>query len=159
MHPRMIHWIQSHPDACDPAESGRSRRGAGEHRHHASGEESAGPFGGGAFGVRRPLRFLAWKLQLDETQIAELAAVLNDLKTERAQAAVDERRTLSAFADAMVGESFDATKAGEAATFRVDSAKRLQQIVATSLGRIHALLQPGQRARFATLVRTGALLL
>src|SRR5918992_5355369 len=41
---------------------------------------------GASFGVRRPLRFLAWKLGLDEKQSAELAKVLADMKTERAQA-------------------------------------------------------------------------
>src|SRR5579883_2516614 len=45
--------------------------------------------GGGGFGVRRPLRFLAHKLGLDEPQIAEFARILNELKTERAQAEVD----------------------------------------------------------------------
>jgi len=52
--------------------------------------------GGGSFGVRRPLRFLAYKLELDEAQVTELAAILADLKTERAQARVDERRSTSA---------------------------------------------------------------
>src|SRR5947209_20584347 len=37
-------------------------------------------FGGGPFGVRRPLRFLAYKLGLDEKQVAELARVLDELK-------------------------------------------------------------------------------
>src|SRR5258706_12358795 len=41
---------------------------------------------GASFGVRRPLRFLAWKLELDEKQTVELAKVLAELKTERAQA-------------------------------------------------------------------------
>ena len=63
-----------------------------------------GGFGeGGPFGVKRPLRFLAYKLELDENQVAKLARLLDELKTERAQAAVDERRTLTAFADAMAG--------------------------------------------------------
>src|SRR5262249_54025915 len=68
---------------------------------------------GGMFGVRRPLRFLAYKLELDEAQVTRLAQILDELKTERAQAAVDDRRTLSAFADAMAGASFDAARAGE----------------------------------------------
>jgi len=49
--------------------------------------------------VRRPpLRFLAQRLNLDERQVRELARFLDELKTERAQAEVDRRRTLSAFA-------------------------------------------------------------
>ena len=64
------------------------------------GHEGFG-FGGGGFGVRRPLRFLAYKLGLDEKQVAELARLLDEVKTERAQAEVDDRRTLSEFADAL----------------------------------------------------------
>src|SRR5262249_25166273 len=67
-------------------------------------------FGGGGFGVRRPLRFLAHKLDLDERQVAELARILDELKTERAQAEVDRRRTVAAFADALSGDAFNAAK-------------------------------------------------
>ena len=62
--------------------------------------------------MRRPLRFLAYKLELDERQVAELARILDELKTERAQAEVDRRRSLSGFADAVGGSTFDAARAG-----------------------------------------------
>jgi Spy/CpxP family protein refolding chaperone len=123
--------------------------------HHGGGDD--GEFGGGAFGVRRPLRFLAYKLELSEEQVEELARILNDLKTERAQAAVDNRRTTSAFADAIAGETFDTEKVSAAAGDRVKSAERLRDAVATALGKIHALLDPQQRAKLAYLIRTGAL--
>src|SRR5215470_17810632 len=77
-------------------------------------DEMDDDFGGGGFGVRRPLRFLAHKLDLDDKQVAEFARILDELKTERAQAEVDRRRTLTAFADALSGETFDKGKAGEA---------------------------------------------
>ena len=54
------------------------------------------------------MRFLAQKLDLDERQIAELARILDELKTELAQAEVDQRRTISSFADALTGDTFDA---------------------------------------------------
>jgi Spy/CpxP family protein refolding chaperone len=111
---------------------------------------------GGAFGVRRPLRYLAHHLQLDERQTAELARILDDLKTERAQVAVDERRAVSAFADALAGDALDQAKLGEAAGSRVKSAERLRDAVVTAVGRIHALLDPEQRKHLAFLVRTGA---
>src|SRR5207249_9796326 len=56
-------------------------------------------FGAGAFGVRRPLRFLAFQLRLHEAQTRELARILDELKTERAQPAVDHRRTPAALAN------------------------------------------------------------
>lgn len=132
-------------------------RGGWGGEHHAAGHDGDGDFGGGAFGVRRPLRFLAWKLELEEKQVAELAKILNELKTERAQAAVDNRRTIAAFADAVAGEAFDDAKVGEAAKERVNSAEKLRAAVVKALGGIHALLDPEQRQRFAYLIRTGAL--
>src|SRR5262245_63227798 len=132
MHPAMMYWWKSRHAAggCGPgAEAGCGPGGGGHHLGHGHGHGhghdderwAAGPggdggdFGGGAFGVRRPLRFLAYKLELDERQVAELAAILDELKTERAQAEVDRRRTLSGFADAVGGAAVDADKAGDAA--------------------------------------------
>src|SRR5512138_264578 len=68
-----------------------------------------GPHGG--MGVRRPLRFLAWKLELDEDQLGEVAKILGELKTERAQGEVDHAKGLAALADAVSSDSFDAARA------------------------------------------------
>lgn len=108
-------------------------------------------------GVRRPLRFLAWKLQLDEGQVKHVATILDQLKIERAQAEVDDRRAVSLLAEAAEGEAFDRTKADEAATLRTKSAQLVQRKVVESLERLHALLSPEQRERLAYLLRTGAL--
>jgi Spy/CpxP family protein refolding chaperone len=113
--------------------------------------------GGGSFGVRRPLRFLAYKLDLDERQIDALARILDELKTERAQAEVDRRRTVAAFADALSGDTFDNAKAGEGGNLRVQSETRLREAVLKALQQIHSLLHPEQRVRLAYLIRTGAL--
>ena len=112
---------------------------------------------GGQFGVRRPLRFLAYKLGLEDKQVAELARILDALKTERAQGAVDDRRTLSDFADALAGESFDAARAAAGGERRVESARKLRDAVVRSLEQIHAILNPEQRTRLAYLIRTGVL--
>jgi len=113
--------------------------------------------GGGGFGIRRPLRFLAHQLGLDESQIATLARVLDELKTERAQAAVDQRRTVAAFADSLAGAAFDTVKATEGGDLRVKSAERLRESVLKALQQIHAVLKLEQRERFAYLIRTGRL--
>jgi Spy/CpxP family protein refolding chaperone len=112
---------------------------------------------GGGFGVRRPLRVLAYKLGLDDKQVADMARILDELKTERAQAEVDNRRTLSEFAEALSGEAFDAAKASSAGERRVASAAKLRDTLLRSLQQIHAILNPDQRARFAYLLRTGVL--
>jgi Spy/CpxP family protein refolding chaperone len=109
--------------------------------------------------VRRPLRFLAHKLDLSDKQVDELAKVLSDLKTERAQVAVDQRRTTTAFADAMAEEAFDAAKVEAIADERVKSQERLRTALVTALRRIHGLLTPDQRSRLAYLLRTGALMI
>jgi Spy/CpxP family protein refolding chaperone len=119
-------------------------------RHATAGE-------GGEFGVRRPLRFLAYKLRLDERQVGELARILNALKTERAQAEVDARRAMAGLADAMAATTFDPQAAEAAATVRVRSAERLREAVTKALGELHALLDPEQRDRLAYLIRTGTL--
>ena len=120
---------------------------------HHHGDDGFGP----GFGVRRPLRFLAHKLDLDEKQIVKLARILDELKTERAQAAVDDRRTLAEFADALSGEQFDNAKAAAAGERRVESGRRLRATLVRSLEQIHAMLNPEQRERLAHLIRTGVL--
>ena len=159
----MLHWwrMRRHHGACGgearPGEGGE-HEGPGDPGGWRAGWRGGGDeWGGGPFGVRRPLRFLAFKLNLSEQQVAELAKILDELKTERAQAAVDDRRTTAAFADALGLEKFDEQKAAEGGGTRVKSAERLRDAVVKALGRIHALLDQGQRAQLAYLIRTGAL--
>ncbi|HZR82734.1 MAG TPA: Spy/CpxP family protein refolding chaperone [Candidatus Binatia bacterium] len=137
------------------SESERAREGdAGFFFGH---RDDPSDLAGGAFGVRRPLRFLAYKLGLDERQVGEMARILDDLKTERAQAEVDRRRTVAAFADAVGGAEFDAARASEGASLRVQSAERLRDAVMRALARIHSILDAEQRDRLAVLIRTGTL--
>jgi Spy/CpxP family protein refolding chaperone len=128
----------------------------GHGRHGGESAEEQPGFGGG-WGVRRPLRFLAHKLDLDQKQIAELARILDELKIERAQADVDDRRARAELADAILGANFDGGKAGAAGERRVQRAARLRDALVKALAAIHALLRPEQRERFAYLVRTGVL--
>ena len=157
----MHHWKARRCAEYRAAAGGYGAEGGGRRERWAyamAGEDDAPfGFGGGHFGVRRPLRFLAYRLDLDDAQVAELAKILDEIKTERAQAAVDHRRALSSFADAIAGESFDEAKARAGAELRLQSAGRLRDAVVTALGRLHRLLEPEQRERLAYLVRTGTL--
>jgi hypothetical protein len=144
----------------------RHHQHAGHEEAEFRGWEGDAPMGfdrgrdrGEQFGVRRPLRFLAHKLELDEPQIGELARILDELKIERAQIEVDDRRSLSEFADALGGEAFDAAKAASGGDRRVASAQRLRETLLRSLQQIHAMLRPDQRGRLAYLIRTGVLAL
>jgi Spy/CpxP family protein refolding chaperone len=107
--------------------------------------------------VRRPLRFLIHKLDLSEKQATQLARIIDELKTERAQSEVDERRTTASFADALAGDTFDDATATAAAKRRAESAERVANAVLEALRQIHALLEPEQREIFAYLTRSGAL--
>ncbi|MEP6655077.1 MAG: Spy/CpxP family protein refolding chaperone [Myxococcales bacterium] len=135
---------------------GGGERGGDDDEGGAGGGDGGG---GGPFGVRRPLRFIAYKLDLDDKQIAELARILDELKTERAQAEVDRRRTVSAFADAVSADVFDTNRAAEGARLRVASAERLRDAVLKALQQIHAMLDAEQRGKLAYLIRTGTLLI
>jgi Spy/CpxP family protein refolding chaperone len=136
------------------------REGCGHEGHHWGGHDDEGHGGGGGgFGIRRPLRFLAHELDLDDGQINALARILDELKTERAQADVDHRRTVAAFADALAGDAFDAKKASEGGDLRVKSAERLREGVLKALQQLHTILQPEQRVRIAYLIRTGRLVI
>jgi len=183
MHPGMLYWWANsrHREGCGDEVSAHDHSGWHGHRRGGRGERGDardqhdwrrnGPWqaggwhagwghhddGGGGFGVRRPLRFLAHKLELSEQQVTQLANILNDLKTERAQAEVDDRRTLAAFADAVASGSFDEARAKEGGDLRTKSAERLRDAVTRALGGIHALLDDEQRTRFAYLIRTGVL--
>src|SRR2546426_148905 len=135
--------------------------GCGPHAR-AAWEEAApwvaaasGLFFGGAFGVRRPLRFLAFQLGLEEAQTRELARILDELKTERAQASVDHRRMSAALADLLAEDSFDATRAAEAGRARVESAERMRQATVRALDPLHRVLRPEQRAKLALPIPAG----
>jgi Spy/CpxP family protein refolding chaperone len=166
MHPGFIGWWHARREAMraggcvSHAGGGCGPGGGGGHaRHqwaqgHGGGDDS---FDGGSFGVRRPLRFLAYKLELDDKQVDALARVLDELKTERAQAAVDHRRTTSAIAEAVAAETFDAAAVAKAAAARVESAERLRDAVVKALQGMHAILNADQRAKLAYLLRTGTL--
>ncbi len=115
--------------------------------------------GGGNFGVRRPLRYLSYQLDLDESQRRQIAAALDSLKIEREQAELDEKKMLSELADLVDagggdgGLDTDAVKTALSA--RVRSSEQLQKRTAKALKQIAEVLDPDQRQEFAYLIRTG----
>ncbi len=169
MHPGFFHHWRQRASSCEPSEyasahgscgPGELRGGCGAQGRHGHHEHRAGGFdedGGGGFGVRRPLRFLAQRLELDDDQVTKVATILSTLKTERAQAAVDGRRRITTIADVIEAAAFDNAKAESAATEQVKIAERLRDAVTAALRDMHAALTDEQRKRLAYLLRTGAL--
>jgi hypothetical protein len=161
---RFDHWRRlAHELAfasCDPSdwartwaedETRRARRFA-----HGRGDGD-GPFGGAGLGVRRPLRFLADRLDLDEAQVQALARTLERLKLERAQAELDLRRAAAELADAFEAETFAREHVEAAAGLRAAAAQRAQEALARALEELHGQLAPEQRGRLAALVRAGVI--
>src|SRR2546430_13190799 len=92
MHPGMMHWWQSRH-----AREYAVHAGCGSMMAHAArwaAPPGHGDFGPGAVGVRRPLRYLAYKLELDERHVTQLAPIPNKLKPERATAKDDGSRAV-----------------------------------------------------------------
>ena len=92
-----------------------------------------------------------------DAQVSELARILDELKTERAQAEVDRRRSLGTFADALGEDRSIAIARSRAPICACRARPGCATPWCTALGKLHALLDPEQRARLAYLIRTGAL--
>lgn len=159
MHPGFIGWWQQqrsghmigHECECGP-------HGCGPAPSHGGGCHNAAPSEDfGTFGVRRPLRFLAHKLELSDEQVAKVATILNGLKTERAQAEVDQRRRIASIADAFESNDFEVAKIESAGQTQVVTAERLKQAVTGALRELHTVLDESQRKKLAYLLRTGVL--
>ena len=123
--------------------------------HNRNSMESRWHRGGASFGVRRPLRYLSHRLDLDESQVRRMASVLNQLKTEREQATLDEKRTVANLAGLLTEgtptlEDCKAQLAG-----RVSAAEHMQNETAKAVVAISELLDEDQRGEFIDLLLTG----
>ena len=155
MHPGFYYqWKRSQEDRG--GEERASACGREGWRRHGRSHGRAG-YQASGFGVRRPLRHMAHKLDLDDEQIDTLAGILNVLKTEQAQARLDEQRSIAGIADSVERDDFDKVAAAEALSARVEAAERLKEEVLTTLEKTHEMLDPEQRKRLAYLLRSGQL--
>lgn len=143
-YPRYAYAHEGYRSSLSPGRY-ESRRRRGGHNSHSG------------FGVRRPLRYLSYQLDLDDAQVRHIAAVLDRLKTEREQAALDESRTVTDIAGLVTQADLSVDKLKEALAPRVASAERLQQAVAKAVQEIVAELDAEQREDFAYLLNSKAL--
>ena len=151
MYPGFLHhWRRAHACAHHAAHT------EGGHTHHA-GDHGPHSHQGPGFGVRRPLRVMSQELELDTDQVEKLARLIDDIKIERAQAAVHERRSVGLVADALLEGDFDATKVEAALDLRVQAAQKLRDAVRDTLRDTHAMLRPEQRKKLAYLLRAGTI--
>ena len=155
MHPGFFHhWRRARSCAHAAVHTGVHAEHGGHGGYQAAGHDQ-GHAHGPMFGVRRPLRVMANELELDDEQVEQLARIIDELKTGRAQAAVDERRSVGAIADTLLESAFDRDKLKAALDLRVTSAERLRDAVLAALASTHAMLRPEQRKKLAYLLRSG----
>jgi hypothetical protein len=112
--------------------------------------------GGSNFGVRRPLRYLAHRLDLDDSQTRRMASVLNQLKTEREQAELDEKRTVAAMANLLADGTPTLDEVRGTLAGRVKSAEQLLEETAKAVVSICDFLDDDQRDEFINLLLTGS---
>jgi Spy/CpxP family protein refolding chaperone len=106
---------------------------------------------GGRFGARHVLRRIGARPDQEQAVLAEtdaLAAALRELRGD----AFGLREDL---ADLIASPALEAGKVGAALDARLAKARELRARFAEALSRIHAILDPAQRARLADLVRSG----
>ena len=110
-----------------------------------------------SFGVRRPLRYLSYQLDLDEQQRRHIAAALDRLKIEREQGKLDRKKTVSVLAELVTRDDVSVDELRRALAPRVESTENLQIVIATAVQEIARVLDPDQREEFAHLLRSGVL--
>ena len=111
--------------------------------------------GGSNFGVRRPLRYLAHRLDLDDSQTRRMASVLNQLKTEREQAELDEKRTVAAMANLLADGTPTLDEVRGTLSGRVKSAEQLLEETAKAVVSICDFLDYDKRDVLNKLLLTG----
>lgn len=111
----------------------------------------------GTFGVRRPLRYLSYQLDLDEAQRRRIAAALDRLKMEQEQGKLDKKKTVSDLADLVTRENVSVDELRKALAPRLESTENLQMAIARAVQEIVAVLDADQREEFAHLLRSGVL--
>ena len=84
-----------------------------------------------------------------------MATVLNQLKTEREQAALDEKRSVAAVAGLLAEGTPTLEECRQRLAGRIDSAVKLNDETAKALVAIADLLDDDQRSEFVELLLTG----
>ena len=144
-----VAYAQTEPQRNDAEQPGSGTWYA--HREHRRHGRRAG-----GFGVRRPLRYLSYQLDLDESQRRRVAIVLDRVKTEREQATLDEKKMIAELADLVVDPEVSTDSLEGALAARVQSTRQVQTHIANALKEIISALDPDQREELAYLLRTGA---
>jgi Spy/CpxP family protein refolding chaperone len=106
---------------------------------------------GGRFGARHVLRRIGARPEQERAVLAETDALAEALGALRG----DARALREDLAELIAAPAVDAGRVAAALDARLARARELRGRFAESLARIHAVLDPAQRAALAELVRSG----
>jgi hypothetical protein len=107
------------------------------------------------FGPRAGVRILARRLDARPEQERVLEAEADALASEMARARADLAGVRAEIADLLGGPALDAAAVGAAIQARLARLEPVRAHLADAISRVHAALDPAQRARLADLVRSG----
>lgn len=144
-------WCYGYATPCDSRSFEQRCEGARARLPQAALSWHSGPM----FGMRRPIRQLAWKLELSDAQTRDLVEILDRLKTAYGQAKLDRDRSVSDIAAVFGGAVFEASHIDAALDSRVTATRTLNGELTAALKRIYELLTESQRREFAYLLRSG----
>jgi len=144
-------WAYAHYSGCAPGVS--RRRSRTEPAHTYESRQS----GAARFGIRRPLRYLSYHLDLDEAQRRQVAASLEQIKLEREQIDLSRKRANGVLADRFVQPEVSVDDFRQALSRQEQAETQLRTVIAKSLHDIADVLDEEQRDEFAHLLRTGVL--
>ena len=106
-----------------------------------------------------PLRHLTYRLDLNESPKRRMATALNQLKTEREQVELIEKRTVAALASLLEAGTPTLAEAKEVLNDRVDSAEHLRDETAKAVVANSDFLDDDQRDKSIEMLLTGAIAL
>lgn len=126
-----------------------------QHHHHGPPRHPPPPepMERGIFTGRRPLRFLARQLQLNEQQFASVSRFLQEYKIARSLAEADLCKAHLLLGDALQKDGFSTANAEKSQHLQEQAWKTLSQAKIKAIKAIHSLLNEHQRELFAGLVR------
>lgn len=111
----------------------------------------------GGFGVRRPLRYLSYHLDLDDVQRRKVAASFETIKLAREQARIDRKKADVKLADELERVDVSVSDIASVLATRSQASADGQAALAKALHEIVAALDDEQREEFAHLLRSGVI--
>lgn len=129
--------------------------GRGFHGEWHGRHERHGHRGWHGSGRRGWLRWLSTKLDATPGQEKEIAAAIDELIAKFRELRREGKASRDDVARILRNESFDETAMGELFSRHDDALRELQKAFAGALGRIHAALEPDQRAKLAEMIESG----